>query len=91
MGDDVTRYFVLGALPGTPLTRYAVLDGHTVVSVQVSVPEGQEVERPANVRWRLAGPAEVQIKQYRINEVPTPGEQPRRTTWSRSGKRAAAQ
>ena len=87
----MTRYFILGPVAGTPLTRYAVLDGHTVTAVQVSVPEGQEVERPAHVRWRLAGPAEVQIRQFRINEVPTPGEQARRTTWSRSGKRAAAQ
>jgi len=87
----LTRYFRLGDLPGTPLVRYAVLDGNTVTSVQVSVPEGTEVERPAVLRWRLAGPAEVAIKQYRINEVPQAGEQPRRTTWRRSGKRAAAQ
>ena len=88
-------FFTLGELPGTPLTRYALVagDGNTVIAVQVSVPDTDlmHIERPTILRWLIAGPAEVAIKQFRINEVPAPGEQPRRTTWRRSGKRAAAQ
>lgn len=86
------RYFILGLVPGTPHTRYAVLHGeHTVWSVQVSRPDGVEVERPASLRWRIAAASEVRIKTWRINEQPVAhnGEQPRRTTWRRAGRTAS--
>jgi hypothetical protein len=82
-------YFVLGPVPHTPYTRYAVLAGaNTVTDVLVSRPDGVEVERPAVLRWRHVEANEVQIKRYRINETPQAGEQPRRTTWKRAGRRA---
>lgn len=89
-------YFTLGQLPGTPLTRYAIVaeDGTTVIGVQVSVPDIDltHIDRPAHLRWRQSAVREVEIKRYRINEQsPRNGEQARRPTWSRAGKRAAAE
>ena len=90
------RYFTLGPLPGTLLSRYAVLAGdHTVTDVLVSRPDGVEVERPTHIRWKRPAVQEVRIKSWRINETPVNpahnGEQPRRPVWSRAGKRAAPQ
>jgi len=88
------RFFVLGPVAGSVHTRYAVLHGdHTVWSVQVSRPDGVEVDRPAVLRWRQAAAPEVQIKRFRINETPMAksGEQARKPVWSRAGRRAAAE
>jgi hypothetical protein len=51
-------YFVLGAVHGSPHTRYAVLgaqlrDTHEVVEVLVSRPDGEEVAGPLDIRMRL--------------------------------------
>ena len=87
------RYFVLGPVAGTPFTRYAVLHGdNTVWDTQVSRPDGLEVERPAVLRWRhkaaeSAVRTKVDYQQFVINAHN--GEQPRRATWSRAGRRAA--
>jgi hypothetical protein len=85
-------YFSLGAVPNTPLTRYAVVagDGVTVLATQISVPDLVEIERPAVLRWLDVEANDVQIKRYRINEAPLSrnGQQPRRTTWKRAGRRA---
>lgn len=51
----MNRYFVLGALPGSPHTRYAVLLPHGRAEVQISRPEGELVERPERVRY-VRGP-----------------------------------
>jgi hypothetical protein len=63
-----------------------------VTHTQISRPDGEEVERPAVLRWRHAERPEVQIKHYRINETPMAhnGEQARRVQWKRSGRRAMA-
>ena len=91
------HYFILGPLPGTTMTRYAVLRGdHTVWQVQVSRPEGVEVPQPATLRWRHA-PAVADVKVWQVpawNERGplTPerhnGQQPR-TTWRRAGRTGA--
>ena len=88
------KFFIFGQLPGTTMNRYATLDHGCIVSVSVSRPEGQEVPRPAVLRWRHAK-TDVQVKEYLFNN-PAPmvkgnGEQPRRPVWSRAGKRAAPQ
>ncbi len=89
----MARYFTLGQLPGTLHCRFAILAGDTVTHTQISRPDGEEVERPAVLRWRHAETPDVQIKQYRINETPMAhnGEQPRKPTWRRSGRTVAAQ
>ena len=89
------RYFTLGPLHGTLHTRYAVLGGvgSTVIDVVVSRPDGTEVERPAHIRWKRPSVQEVRIKSWRINETPVnpaAGEQPRRVSWKRAGRRATA-
>lgn len=87
------RYFSLGPLPGTTLTRWAVLHGdQTVWSVQVSRPDGIEVERPAVLRWRRQSSesnvkTKVDYQQFHMSN----GEQPRKPVWSRAGRRAAAE
>lgn len=89
------RYFVLGPVLGTPYTRYAVLHGEqTVWTVQVSRPDGREVPRPDHLRWRhgtadVAVRTKVDYQQFAIGNHN--GEQPRRATWSRAGRRAAAE
>ena len=85
------RYFSLGAVAGTTLTRWAVLDHGVVVGVQVSRPEGIEVERSTHLRWRRQEVQDVQVKRYRINETPMShnGEQARRPTWRRAGRTVA--
>ena len=95
------RYFILGTLHGTPHTRYAVLHGeHTVWEVVISRPDGEEVERPAHLRWRhldLAGHlAGVKVwtppawnERGPLNPERHNGEQPRRPVWKRAGKRVA--
>ena len=85
-------YFILCPVPGTMHTRYATLTGdHTVTAVSISRPDGVEVDRPTHIRWRIPAPAEVQVKSWRINETPVShnGEQPRKPTWRRAGRRAA--
>lgn len=88
-------FFTLAPLHGMPLTRYAIVagDGHTVIGVQVSMPDTDlvHIERPAILRWRQSATQDVQIKRFRINETPLgrAGEQARRPVWSRSGRRAA--
>ena len=85
------KYFVLGTVAGTAMTRYAVLDHGCIADVVVSRPEGQEVPRPAVIRWKHKSDS-VTVKEYLFNN-PTPttknGEQVRRPTWSRAGRRAA--
>jgi hypothetical protein len=94
-------WFVLGPVPNTTLTRYAIVagDGNTVLSVQVSRPDDDllHIEPPTHIRWRRVPLAEqlagVQIKTWRINEQPVGhnGEQPRKPVWRRAGRRAAAE
>jgi len=56
----------MGPLPGTTMTRYAVLHGeHTVWQVQVSRPDGVEVPQPTNLRWRHA-PAVADVKVWTV-------------------------
>jgi hypothetical protein len=85
-------YFPLGPVAQTPHSRYAVVagDGVTVLSTQISVPDLVEIERPAVLRWLDVEESDVQIRRYRINEAPLSrnGQQPRRMTWKRSGRRA---
>ena len=88
------KWCVLGELPNTPMMRYAVLDHGCVVDVTVSVPEGEEVLRPAVLRWRrvesdVAVRTRVDYQQFSISKHN--GEQPRRPTWKRSGRTAAPQ
>ncbi len=94
----MAHYFILGPVPGTMHTRYAVLAGdHTVTSIQISRPDGVEVERPAGIRWRI-----VDRKASARNWEPPPwnergplnpqrhnGEQPRRPVWKRAGRTAS--
>jgi hypothetical protein len=47
------HYFQLGPVRGSPHTRYAVLNGHTVVEILVSRPDGIEIERPTEYRIKL--------------------------------------
>ena len=83
----MATYCIVGDVAGAPYVRYGIVERGMIVSVQVSVPDGECVPNP--MKYARKGPAEVQIKQFRINEVPAPGEQPRRTTWRRSGRTAA--
>ena len=81
------KYCVIGPVACSPYTRYGIVERGVIVSVQVSLPDGELV--PSPMKYARKSQTEVQIKQYRINEAPAHnGEQPRRTTWRRSGKRA---
>ena len=77
--------------------RFAILHGeHTVWSVQISRPDGVEVERPASLRWHHAtGAADVKVwnlpawnERGPLNPERHNGEQAR-TTWRRAGRKAA--
>jgi hypothetical protein len=84
------KFCVLGAVAGSLHTRYAVLKRGIVVSLQVSRPDGEEVPVPAVLKYTPA-PAvpEVRISLPAWNERgPLNGQQPRRTTWKRAGRRA---
>ena len=87
------RYFILGPIPGSPYTRYAVLSGeHTVIGTQVSRPGGVEVPRPNVLRFSHKEPNEVKVRQMNAQEWKLgSGQQPRRPTWRRAGKRVAQQ
>ncbi len=66
------RYFALGPLAGTPHVRWAVLGSalggvHRVIGVQVSRPEGVEVERPARLAWPSAPVAAWELKRPWFN------------------------
>jgi hypothetical protein len=65
-----------------------------VTATQISRPDGEEVERPAVLRWRheaaaVAVRTKIDYQQFVINGHN--GEQPRRPTWRRSGRTVAAQ
>lgn len=90
------KWFVLGDLPHTVMKRYAVLDHGCIVDVTVSVPlEGEEVPRPASLRFKRNEAIDVRVKQPNAQtfsySTKANGEQPRRPTWKRSGKRVAPQ
>ena len=97
----MSRYFLLGPIAGTPLSRYALLadDGRTVESVQASRPDGTEIERPAHVRWRRAPrPIDVEVTDLQpwnnrgpltVNTERHNGEQPRRAGVKRGGRTAS--
>jgi hypothetical protein len=93
MANTPRYYFSLGPVAQTPHSRYAVVagDGVTVLSTQISVPDLVEIERPAVLRWRNHKATDVRVctkvdyQQFTIKA----GEQPRRPTWRRAGRRAA--
>ena len=88
-------YFRLGAIAGTQHTRWAVLRGeHTVVSVQISRPDGVEVPRPERVRWKRRDTAEARLAaavpswnnvhgERIVAARQRAGEQARKVTWLR--------
>jgi hypothetical protein len=66
------QYFTLPPEPGKPHARYAVLarDGHTVIGVQASRPDGDEIARPARLTWQLRPFAGGAVKTPWFNNVP---------------------
>jgi hypothetical protein len=94
MANTPRYYFSLGPVAQTPHSRYAVVagDGVTVLSTQISVPDLVEIERPAVLRWRheaaaVAVRTKIDYQQFVIHTHN--GEQPRKPTWRRAGRRAA--
>jgi hypothetical protein len=92
MANTPRYYFSLGPVAQTPHSRYAVVagDGVTVLSTQISVPDLVEIERPAVLRWRheaaaVAVRTKIDYQQFTIKA----GEQPRKPTRRRAGRRAA--
>lgn len=64
----MTRYFVIPATPAAP-KRFAVVCRGAVVEVLASRPDGEEIERPAGVAWRIKPPdfQSVTTLQFRFN------------------------
>ena len=88
------KWCLLGSLPGTPHNRYGIVRGGSIVSVQVSRPEGKEVPVDG-LKWKLTGvqfnvtPEFINPQEFTYSTKN--GEQPRKPSWSRSGRRAAPQ
>ena len=84
-------FCLLGNLPGTPLKRYGIVRGGSIVSVLVSKPEGQEIP-PDGLRWKVTGPRFDVTPEFMNPQqftYSTKNGQQARTSWRR-GARAGA-
>lgn len=87
------KYCRLGSLHSTPHQRYGIVRGGSIVSVQISKPNGEEVPLEG-LKWKVTGPA-FDMTPERLNaqafSIGKAGEQPRRPVWKRAGRTAAPQ
>lgn len=53
--------------------RYHILKGKVVVAITTSRPDGQEIERPAGVRWEIenpyGSPVDIEVKRVEFHNV----------------------
>lgn len=86
------KWFTMGPLPNTTMFRYAVVDHGYIVDVTVSKPDGEEIPRPAVLKFKRSTPS-VTIKKLNAQEyifsTKANGEQARRPTWRRAGRKVA--
>ena len=87
------KYCLLGSLPGTQHQRFGIVRGGSIVSVQVSKPDGKEVPMDG-LKYKIAGPVfdvrpEYINPQEYVFSTKASGEQARRPTWRRAGRKVA--